>query len=232
MMKFIKIVIPVLLIIGLSGCNKPFREDFFANRRCAEINYGCLNESQPTNNKENTMFQPMRLTQEQWDKIRRQETLQVYGEVARMLDIYYPGFWLDKDDAFQLAWIEKVDNIATKYYGRHDRGTLEKMASVCAIIGSDFEQDPKLDFIVKKMKSSHVDIPLTEIRNYLRFEILKKDFDLAGRQYNNWSLRGVQEGMPKITRKIPDFYTEWQPDNEQENVWSIYKNTVRSERDL
>ncbi|XHN81410.1 hypothetical protein O1Q80_01049 [Lonepinella sp. MS14435] len=226
-MKFIKIVIPVLLIIGLSGCNKPFREDFFANRRCAEINYGCLKESQPTSHRENISFQPMRLTQEQWDKIRRQETLQVYAEVARMLDIYYPGFWLDKDNAFQLAWIEKVDEIAKRYYPNRRRGTLEKMALVCAIIGSDFEQDPKLDFIVKKMKTDDVDIPLGEIYDYLRFEILKKDFDHAGRQYNNWSLRGMQEGMPKITRKIPDFYTEWQPDNEQENVWHIYDSQIR-----
>ncbi|MDG2918554.1 hypothetical protein P7M46_11150 [Bisgaard Taxon 10/6] len=232
MMKLIKILIPILLIIGLSGCDKPFREEFFAHRRCAEINYGCLNESQQTNKKENTVFQPMRLTQEQWDKIRRQETLEVYGEVAKMLDIYYPGFWQGKDKAFQLAWVEKVDNIATKYYGRHDRGTLETMAQVCAIIGSDFEQEPKLDFIVKKMKSSQVDTPLNEIHDYLRFEILKKDYDESGRQYNNWRLRGVREGMPKITRKIPDFDTEWQPDNEQENVWSIYKNTIRSERNL
>ncbi len=232
MMRFIKIVIPVLLIIGLSGCNKPFREDFFANRRCAEINYGCLNESQPTNNKENTMFQPMRLTQEQWDKIYYQKKLKIYGEVAKMLDIYYPGFWLDKDETFQLAWVEKVDEIAKRYYPNRRRATLETMAQVCAIIGSDFEQDPKLDFIVKKMKTDDVDIPLNEIYDYLRFEILKKDYDEGGRQYNNWRLRGVQEGMPKITRKIPDFDTEWQPDNEQENIWHIYDSQIRGLEDL
>ncbi|XHN80507.1 hypothetical protein O1Q80_00106 [Lonepinella sp. MS14435] len=231
-MRFIKIVIPVLLIIGLSGCNKPFREDFFANRRCAEINYGCLKESQPTNNKENTIFQPMRLTQEQWDKIYYQKKLKIYGEVAKMLDIYYPGFWLDKDEAFQLAWVEKVDEIAKRYNPNRRRETLEIMASVCAIIGSDFEQDPNLDFIVSKLKKGNLYLNLRDINNYLLFEILKRDFNQVGRQFNTWTLRGVQEGMPKITRKIPDFYTEWQPDNEQENVWHIYDSQIRGLEDL
>ncbi|WP_244151927.1 hypothetical protein [Rodentibacter myodis] len=231
-MNLNKIAIPLFMGLFLLGCEKNFSEEFYKDRRCAEIKYECLNESQAMNNQENTMFIPMELNKEQWDDIRRRETLQVYSEVAKMLDIYYPGFWGDRDEAFKLQWIENVDNIATKYYGKHERGTLETMASVCAIIGSDFETNSKLDFIVKKLKTSDVDTPLNQIHNYLRFEILKKDFDEAGRQYNTWSLRWVQEGMPKFTRKVPDFYTEWKEDSPKENVWLIYKNTVRTENDL
>ncbi|THA00692.1 hypothetical protein D3M79_03720 [Rodentibacter pneumotropicus] len=231
-MKLNNTAILLLTSLFLLGCEKSFSEQFYKDRHCAEIKYECLNESQNKMAQDNNMFKPMLLNKEQWDDIRRRETLQVYGEVAKMLEIYYPGFWGDKDEAFKLQWIENVDNIATKYYRKHERGTLETMASVCAIIGSDFESNPKLDFIVQKLKTSHVDSPLNEIHNYLRFEILKKDFDEAGRQYNTWSLRWVQEGMPPFTRKVPDFYTEWKEDNETENVWSIYKKTVRTGNDL
>ncbi|OOF59990.1 hypothetical protein [Rodentibacter myodis] len=231
-MNLNKVAIPLFMGLFLLGCEKSFSEEFYKDRRCVEIKYECLNESQAMNNQENNMFTPMKLNKEQWDDVRRRETLQVYSEVAKMLDIYYPGFWRDRDEAFKLQWIENVDNIATKYYGKHERGTLEKMASVCAIVGSDFETNPELDFIVKKLKTSHVDIPLNDIRKYLWLEILKRDFDQSGRQYNTWSLRWTQEGMPPFTRKVPDFYTEWKENNERENVWSIYKNTVRTENDL
>ncbi|THA01089.1 hypothetical protein [Rodentibacter pneumotropicus] len=232
MMKLGKTTILLLTSLFLLGCEKSFSEQFYKDRHCVEIKYECLNESQNKMTQENNMFKPMQLNKEQWDDIRRRETLQVYGEVAKMLEIYYPGFWGDKDEEFKLQWIENVDNIATKYYGKHERGTLEKMASICAIIGNDFETNPKLDFIVKKLKTSNVDTPLSDIRKYLWFEVLKRDFDQSGRQYNTWSLRWVQEGMPPFTRKVPDFYTEWQEDNENENVWSIYKNTVRTGNDL
>ncbi|WP_318256342.1 hypothetical protein [Rodentibacter caecimuris] len=149
-MKLGRTVIPLLISLLLLGCKQSFSEQLYKDRHCAEIKYECLNESQNKTTQENNMFKPMQLNKEQWDDIRRRETLQVYSEVAKMLDIYYPGFWGDKDETFKLQWIENVDNIATKYYGKHERGTLEVIAQVCAIIGSDFETNPKLDFIVKK----------------------------------------------------------------------------------
>ena len=220
----------ILSILVLVSCQKSFHDKFYESRKCSEIKFECLDES-----KEEKMLdknKPYRLSQVQMDDIRRRETFKVYEEVAKMLGIYYPGFWKGKDKEFQLKWIEEVDNIATRYYGKHDRGTLEKMASVCAIIGIDFETNPNLNFIVAKLRTSKVDRPLGEIRDYLRFEILKKDYDQAGRQYNNWRLRGVQDGMPPFSRRVPDFDTEWKEDNEQENVWSIYSRTVRGESDL
>lgn len=231
-MKASKVVIPLLVSLFLLGCKKSFSEEFYKDRRCTEIKYECLNESQGMNNQENTMFTPMKLNKEQWDDIRRRETLQVYSEVAKMLDIYYPGFWGDRDEAFKLQWIENVDNIATKYYGKHDRGTLEKLASICGIIGSDFETNSNFKFIVNKIMSNRRSIYLTDIRDYLRFEVMKKDFDISGIQYNSWSLREAQKGMPPFTRKVPDFNSEWRENNEEENVWLIYKNTVRTENDL
>ncbi|OOF57001.1 hypothetical protein BKK56_01780 [Rodentibacter genomosp. 2] len=220
----------IFSIFYLTGCEKSFHDKFYENRQCPEIKFECLDES-----KENKMLdtsKPYRLSQAQMDDIRRRETLKVYEEVAKMLDIYYPGFWRDKDKEFQLRWVEEVDNIATRFYGRHERGTLETMAQVCAIIGSDFENNPSFKFIVDKLKTSPVDTPLDDVHDYLRFEVLKKDYSETGLQYNNWSLRGVQDGMPRFSRKVPDFDTEWKQDNQQENVWSIYKRTVREESDL
>ncbi|OOF53190.1 hypothetical protein [Rodentibacter genomosp. 2] len=231
-MKLGRTTILLLTSLFLLGCEKSFSEQFYKDRYCVEIKYECLNESQNKMTQENNMFKPMQLNKEQWDDIRRRETLQVYGEVAKMLEIYYPGFWGDKDEMFKLQWIENVDNIATKYYGKHDRGTLERMASVCAIIGSDFERNPKFKFIVNKIMSNRRSIYLTDIRDYLRFEVMKKDFDISGIQYNSWSLREAKNGMPPFSRKVPDFNSEWKEDNEKENVWSIYKNTVRTGNDL
>ena len=102
------------------------------------------------------------------------------------------------------------------------RAELERMASVCAIIGVNFEQEPKFDFIVKKIKSNSDYGPLIDINDYLRFEVLQKDYDEAGNQYNNWSLRGVRQGTPPMTRHVPDFNTEWKPYNRNENVERIY----------
>ncbi|WP_244151931.1 hypothetical protein [Rodentibacter myodis] len=62
--------------------------------------------------------------------------------------------------------------------------------------------------------------------------MLKEDYSLTGRQYNNWSLRGVQEGMPIMTRKLPDFNKDWKEDSLERNKWSIYKKTVRGVSDL
>ncbi|WP_244151930.1 hypothetical protein [Rodentibacter myodis] len=147
---FYKKIFWVLSFCWLVGCNKSFRDEFYENRQCAEIKYECLNES--TENKMLDTNKPYRLNQVQLNDIRRRETLKVYDEVAQMLDIYYPGFWQDKDKAFQLKWVEEVDNIVTKYYGKHERGLLEKMASICAITGNDFEMKPDLKFIVNELK--------------------------------------------------------------------------------
>ncbi|THA15449.1 hypothetical protein [Rodentibacter pneumotropicus] len=231
-MKLNNTAILLLMSLFLLGCEKSFSEQFYKDRHCAEIKYECLNESQNKMVQKNNMFKPMLLNKEQWDDIQYRKKLKIYGEVAKMLEIYYPGFWGDKDEEFKLQWVENVDKITQRYYPKRRRATLETMASVCAIIGSDFETNPKLDFIAKKLKTSHVDSPLNEIHDYLRFEVLKKNFDEGGVHYNTWSLRGAQDGMPPFTRKVPDFYTEWKEDNETENVWSIYKNTVRTGNDL
>ncbi|THA09957.1 hypothetical protein [Rodentibacter pneumotropicus] len=231
-MKLNNTAILLLTSLFLLGCEKSFSEQFYKDRHCAEIKYECLNESQNRMAKENNMFKPMQLNKEQWDDIQYRKKLKIYGEVAKMLEIYYPGFWGDKDETFKLQWIENVDQITQRYYPKRRRATLEKMASVCAIIGSDFETNPRLYFIVQKLKNSLDDTDLSDIRDYLRFEILKKNYDEAGHQYNTWFLRGVQDGMPPFTRKVPDFYTEWKEDNETENVWSIYKNNVRGNENL
>ncbi|OOF53192.1 hypothetical protein [Rodentibacter genomosp. 2] len=231
-MKLSKTVIPLLISLFLLGCEKSFSEQFYKDRPCTEIKYECLNESQNTTTQKNNMFTPTQLNKEQWDDIQYRKKLKIYGEVAKMLEIYYPGFWGDKDEMFKLQWIENVDQITQRYYPKRRRATLETMASVCAIIGSDFETNPKLDFIAKKLKTSHVDSPLNEIHDYLRFEVLKKNFDEGGVHYNTWCLRWVQEEMPPFTRKVPDFSTEWREDNETENVWSIYKNNVRGNENL
>lgn len=47
--------------------------------------------------------------------------------------------------------------------------------------------------------------------------------DEGGNQYNNWSLRGVRDGMPPVTRHIPDFNTEWKPYNSEEDRRRIYR---------
>ena len=106
------------------------------------------------------------------------------------------------------------------------------MASICAIIGSDFERNPKFDFIVNKILSNKRSIYLSDIRDYLRFEVMKKDLDISGVHYNSWSLHYAQTGMPPFSRKVPDFNTEWKEDNEQENVWSIYNKKVRGMSEL
>ncbi|TCP95311.1 hypothetical protein EDC44_1092 [Cricetibacter osteomyelitidis] len=31
----------------------------------------------------------------------------------------------------------------------------------------------------------------------------------TGTQYNTWSLRGTQKGLPRYTRHVPSFDTEW-----------------------
>ena len=74
-----------------SWLSKSFHDKFYENRKCSEIKFECLDES-----KEEKMLdtsKPYRLSKDQLDDIRRRETLKVYEEVAKMLDIYYPGFW-------------------------------------------------------------------------------------------------------------------------------------------
>lgn len=222
-----------LLLLGLvtvviTACSKPdFREEFFKHRRCPEVQYQCLAESQEK--KMIDLSRPYQLTDEEEARIERDNTLRMHREIIKMLEIYYPGFWQDTDEETQLSWIAKVDEITKRYYGENRmRAELERMASVCSIIGLNFEQNPKLDFIVKKIKSNSTYGPLVDINDYLRFEVLQKDYDEAGNQYNNWSLRGVRDGMPPMTRHVPDFNTEWKPYNPDENQWRIYVNTVRN----
>ena len=53
----------------------------------------------------------------------------------------------------------------------------------------------------------------------------------GGNQYNNWSLRGVRDGMPPVTRHIPDFNTEWKPYNSEENRERIYRKWLNERGD-
>ncbi|WP_236641708.1 hypothetical protein [Rodentibacter pneumotropicus] len=232
MMKLGKTTILLLTSLFLLGCEKSFSEQFYKDRHCVEIKYECLNESQNKMTQENNMFKPMQLNKEQWDDIQYRKKLKIYGEVAKMLEIYYPVFWGDKDETFQIQWIEKVDQLTLNYDPNRRRADLETMAAVCAIIGSDFEENSKYNFVVNKLKKGDLYLSSRNILDYLRFEVLNKDFDEAGRQYNTWSLRGVQDGMPHFTRRVPNFNTEWREDNEKENVWSIYKNNVRGNENL
>lgn len=173
------------------------------------------------------LSQPYRLTDEEEVRIERDNTLRMHREIIKMLEIYYPGFWADTDEQMQLVWVAKVDEITKRYYPKRQRYHLELMSSVCAIIGINFEKDPKLDFITNKIKESNYRL-LGNINSYLRFEVLRKDYDEGGNQYNNWSLRGVRQGMPPMTRHVPDFNTEWKPYNPDENQLRIYENTVRN----
>ncbi len=217
-MKITKKLILGLCLLSLLGCEKalpvPFSEQFYQGRLCPEITYQCLNESQKNDLKEVTVFDPnnlYQLSEEEWNGIKRHKMLKMYDEIAQLLDIAYPGFWQDKDTAFKRAWLEKVDGIAKKFYPKSQRDTLETMALICAIIGTDFEQDPKLNFITERMQKGRSDTPLSAILNYLYFEVLGWEFNLVGYQYNNWSLRDVMETMPRLTRDVPDFDKDFKP---------------------
>lgn len=215
-----------LLVLAISACSKSsFREQFFKERHCPEVQYQCLPESQEK--KMIDLSQPYQLNDEEEARIERDNTLRLHRNIIKMLEIYYPGFWQDTDEKTQLAWMEKVDEITKRYYPKRQRYHLELMASVCAIIGLNFEADPKLDFVVQKIKSSNNEGVLVDINDYFRFEMLQKDYDEAGNQYNNWSLRGVRQGMPPMTRHVPDFNTEWKPYNPEENRRRIYKKWLR-----
>ncbi|TGZ99386.1 hypothetical protein D3M79_06515, partial [Rodentibacter pneumotropicus] len=141
------------------------------------------------------------------------------------LEIYYPGFWEGVTDMqVRIDWMSKVDEISKRYFGNNRmEGKFMAIAHICSIIGIDFENKQKFQFIVKKLQDKEDPLVLSHIIDYLRFEILKKDYDAGGVHYNTWSLRGVQEGMPKITRHIPDFYTESKPQNQKENLYKVYK---------
>lgn len=215
-----------LLVFAITACSKSsFREQFFKERHCPEVQYQCLPESQEK--KMLDLSQPYQLTDEEEGRIERDNTLRQHREIIKMLEIYYPVFWQDTDEKTRLAWMEKVDEITKRYYPNRQRYHLELMASVCTIIGVDFENNPKLNFIVDRIKSDPLYIPLIKINDYLRFEVLQKDYDEAGNQYNNWSLRGVRQGMPPMTRHVPDFNTEWKPYNPEENVDRIYQKWLR-----
>ncbi|OOF54615.1 hypothetical protein [Rodentibacter myodis] len=217
-----------LLVIAslITACSEPsFREEFFKHRRCAEVQYQCLPEFQEKNMID--LSQPYQLTDEEEARIERDNTLRLHRKIIKMLEIYYPGFWNNADEKTQLAWMEKVDEITKRYYPNRQHYHLELIASVCAIIGVDFENNPKLNFVVDRIKSDPLYIPLIKINDYLRFEVLQKDYDEAGNQYNNWSLRGVRQGMPPMTRHVPDFNTEWKPNNPEENRRRIYREWLR-----
>ncbi len=235
-------ILQLLMILGLSGLitacqEKSYREQFFKDRPCKAIRFFCLQEAQPKQTQQANKQQeapmvdpnkPYQLSKQEMDAIKQRKTERMYDEITQMLDIFYPDFWMDKDKDFQMAWVAKVDTITKHYYPRRSRGKLELMALICAIIGSDFEDKPELDFIVKRLKSDGgVATSPILILNWLRFEILEKNYSIRGTQYNNWSLRGAGTGMPPITRHIPDFDDEWLPDNPDENVWKVYKDTVR-----
>ena len=211
-----------LFICALCACSeRNFREEFFKNRRCAEVQYQCLPESQEK--KMLDLSQPYRLTDEEEARIEQDNTLRMHHNIIKMLEIYYPGFWQDTDEQTQLAWVGKVDEITKQYYPNRQDYHLGRMASICAIIGLDFEKKTNLAFIVQKIRSSSTYGPLVDINDYLRFEVLHKDYDEGGNQYNNWSLRGVRDGMPPVTRHIPDFNTEWKPYNSEEDRRRIYR---------
>ncbi|WP_018652940.1 hypothetical protein [Actinobacillus capsulatus] len=213
-----------------TACSKAgFREEFFKNRPCAEVKYRCLLEN--LENQEKPMFDPSKpyvITAQDRANMEQDRTLRMYKEISQMLEIYYPGFWEGvTDEQVKIDWVKQAHEL-TKKYSKYPtlRGELENMAMICSILGINFDQDPKYKFIIDKFKNSDSPSVLGDVHDYLRFEVLKKDFDDGGVHYNTWSLRGVQEGMPKITRYIPDFYTESKPQNQQENVYKIYRKTV------
>ena len=99
-----------LSICALCACSeRNFREEFFKNRRCAEVQYQCLPESQEK--KMLDLSQPYRLTDEEEARIEQDNTLRMHHNIIKMLEIYYPGFWQDTDEQTQLAWVGKVDEI-------------------------------------------------------------------------------------------------------------------------
>ncbi len=239
MKKVVNPAVILLFTLCLSACEQQsYREQFFKDRPCRAIQFHCLQEAQPkqthqaNKQQEATMIdpnKPYQLSKQEMDAIQQHKTERMYDEITQMLDIYYPDFWMDKDKAFQMAWVAKVDKITKRYYPRREREDLEKMVLICAIIGSDFEDKPELDFIVKRLKSDKgIDLSPILILDWLRFEILEKDYDITGTQYNNWSLRGAGTGMPPITRHIPDFDDEWLPDNPDENKLAVYLDTVKN----
>ncbi|WP_303013698.1 hypothetical protein [Rodentibacter pneumotropicus] len=225
MKKFTALLSVFILVFTTSACSKAsFRDEFFKQRPCAEVKYRCLPENQ-----EKPMIdtsKPYVLSAEEWAKIEQDKTLRMYKEISQMLEIYYPGFWEGVTDMqVRIDWMSKVDEISKRYFGNNRmEGEFMAMAHICSIISIDFENKPDFQFIVRKLKQDKEDpFAVSNIIRYLRFEILKKDYDVAGYYYNTWNLRGVQEGMPKITRHIPDFYTENKPRDTKENVYKVYE---------
>ncbi len=226
MKKIVNLTVILLFTLCLSACGQQsYREQFFKNRPCKAIQFHCLPEAQ--SQQKNLTVAKQTPEKQEMDAIKQHKTERMYDEITQMLDIYYPDFWMDKDKAFQMAWVAKVDEITKRYYPKRSRSALEKMVLVCAIIGSDFEDKPELDFIVKRLKGKEFRSAAGFILDYLRFEVLEKDYNITGTQYNNWSLRGAGTGMPPITRHIPDFDDEWLPDNPDENKVAVYLDTVR-----
>ncbi|OOF59934.1 hypothetical protein [Rodentibacter myodis] len=225
MKKLTALLFIVTVILMNSSCSKAsFREEFFKHRPCAKVKYRCLPENQ-----EKTMIDPSKpyvLNAEELAQIEQDKTLRMYKEISQMLEIYYPGFWEGVTDLqVKIDWMIKVDEISKRYFGnnRMEREFMA-MAHICSIIGTDFENKPNFQFVVRKLKQDKEDpLAVSNIIRYLRFEILRKDYDVGGYYYNTWNLRGVQEGMPKITRHIPDFYTENKPRDGKKNVYKIYE---------
>lgn len=218
--KIMNCLLIIVTLVACDGNKQNFSHMFFKKRLCDEIKFICLENQNAMN-----------LTSEPYVITAQDKTLKMYRNIIQMLAIYYPDFWESVDDEqIKLNWIRKVDSIITKYEPRRTDAELEAMAHVCAIIGVEFENNPTFQFVVGKLKNFEFGI-LRVIIDYLRFEVLKKDYDESGNQYNNWSISGVRdEGMPPITRHIPDFNNEWKPYNPEEDRDYIYRRDVLKER--
>ncbi|WP_238327289.1 hypothetical protein [Rodentibacter pneumotropicus] len=224
MKKFTALLSVFILVFTTSACSKAsFRDEFFKQRPCTEVKYRCLPENQ-----EKPMIdtsKPYVLSAEEWAKIEQDKTLRMYKEISQMLEIYYPGFWEGVTDMqVKIDWVKQAHEL-TKKYSKYPtlRGEIENMAMICSILGINFDQDSRYGFIINKFKNNDSPSVLKDVHDYLRFEVLKKDYSEIGTYYTTWSLRGVQEGMPKITRHIPDFYTENKPRDAKENVYKVYE---------
>ena len=249
----LKITFIGLLVFSLSACGEKHPRDSQYNstainvkKLCTKVLFRCLPES-----KETTRFKPNKNSQEnntvdkdvyqlsdkEEHQIEQREQLVVYKEITQMLDLYFPGFWGDKPEDERMEWVRQVHFKLQEYdkahnYDAKERGYLEGMAIVCAIIGIDFDQKPGHEPIATFMKNNEYPslIRLGNTVNYLSFVYLKRDFTLSGNFISKWTLRSALAELPRPSRKVPSLNDAPNETmyHEEHDINKIYVNTIRN----
>ena len=249
----VKIAVIGLLVFSLSACGEKHPRDsqynsaaINAKKLCTKVLFRCLPES-----KETTRFKPNKKSQEnnavdkdvyqlsdkEEHQIEQREQLVVYKEITQMLDLYFPGFWGDKPEDERMEWVRQVHFKLQEYdkaynYDAKERGSLEGMSIICAILGIDFDQKPGHEPIVAFMQNNEYadSTRLSGTINYLTFVYLKRDFTLSGKFISKWALRSALRELPRPARKVPslDDAPNETMYHKEYDIKKIYKDTIRN----